>query len=36
MSRIFSRNNVQYIQDDMLKVVNADDVDDVTYYKIAQ
>lgn len=36
MSRIFNRNNVQYIQADMLKVVNANDANDVTYYKVAQ
>lgn len=39
MSGTFSCNNVQYSfqwKDDMLEVINADDADDVTYYKIAQ
>lgn len=39
MSRTFSCDNVQYNfqwKDDMLKVINADDADDVTYYKVAQ
>lgn len=39
MSGTFSCDNVQYNfqwKDDMLKVINADDADDVTYYKVAQ
>lgn len=39
MSETFSCDNVQYNfqwKDDMLKVINADDADDVTYYKVAQ
>lgn len=39
MSGTFSCDNVQYNfqwKDDMLKVINADDADDVTYYKDAQ
>ena len=39
MSGTFSCDNVQYnfqCKDDMLKVINADDADDVTYYKVAQ
>lgn len=39
MSGTFSCDNVQYNfqwKDDMLEVINADDADDVTYYKIAQ
>ena len=39
MSGTFSCDNVQYNfqwKDDMLKVINTDDTDDVTYYKIAQ
>ena len=39
MSGTFSCNNVQYSfqwKDDMLEVINANDTDDVTYYKIAQ
>lgn len=39
MSGTFSCNNVQYSfqwKDDTLEVINADDADDVTYYKIAQ
>lgn len=39
MSGTFSCDNVQYSfqwKDDTLKVINADDADDVTYYKIAQ
>lgn len=39
MSGTFSCNNVQYSfqwKDDMLEVINANNADDVTYYKIAQ
>lgn len=39
MSGTFSCDNVQYSfrwKDDMLGVINADDTDDVTYYKVAQ
>ena len=39
MSGTFSCDNVQYNfqwKDDMLEVINADDADDVTYYKVAQ
>lgn len=39
MSGTFSCDNVQYSfrwKDDMLGVINADDADDVTYYKVAQ
>lgn len=39
MSGAFSCNNVQYSfqwKDDTLEVINADDADDVTYYKVAQ
>lgn len=39
MSGTFSCDNVQYSfqwKDDILEVINADDADDVTYYKIAQ
>lgn len=39
MSGTFSCDNVQYNfqwKDDMLEVINADDTDDVTYYKVAQ
>lgn len=39
LSGTFSCNNVQYSfmwNDDMLEIVNANDTDDVTYYKIAQ
>lgn len=39
MSETFSCNNVQYNfqwKDDMLEVINANNADDVTYYKIAQ
>lgn len=39
MSGTFSCDNVQYSfqwKDDMLEVINADDADDVTYYKVAQ
>lgn len=39
MSGTFSCDNVQYNfqwKDDMPKVINADDADDVTYYKVAQ
>ena len=39
LSGTFSCDNVQYNfmwNDDMLEIINADDVDDVTYYKIAQ
>ena len=39
ISGTFSCDNVQYNfqwKDDTLEVINADDADDVTYYKIAQ
>lgn len=39
MSGTFSCDNVQYNfqwKDDMLEVINADDADDVTYYKVVQ
>lgn len=39
LSGTFNCNNVQYSftwNDDMLEVVNANDTDDVTYYKVAQ
>lgn len=39
MSGTFSCDNVQYNfqwKDDTLEVINADDADDVTYYKVAQ
>lgn len=39
ISGTFSCDNVQYNfqwKDDMLEVINADDADDVTYYKVAQ
>lgn len=39
MSGTFSCDNVQYSfqwKDDMLEVINADDTDDVTYYKVVQ
>lgn len=39
MSGTFSCDNVQYNfqwKDDILEVINADDTDDVTYYKVAQ
>ena len=39
MSGTFSCDNVQYSfqwKDNMLEVINADDADDVTYYKVAQ
>lgn len=39
LSGTFSCNNVQYSfmwNDDMLEITNANDADDVTYYKIAQ
>lgn len=39
MSGTFSCDNVQYSfrwKDDTLEVINADDADDVTYYKVAQ
>ena len=39
MSGAFSCDNVQYSfqwKDNMLEVINADDADDVTYYKVAQ
>lgn len=39
MSGTFSCDNMQYSfqwKDDMLEVINADDADDVTYYKVAQ
>ena len=39
LSGTFSCDNVQYSfqwKDDILEVINADDADDVTYYKIAQ
>lgn len=39
LSRTFSCNNVQYSftwKDDMLEVVNADDTNDITYYKVVQ
>lgn len=39
MSGTFSCDNVQYSfqwKDDMLEVINANDADDVTYYKVAQ
>lgn len=39
MSGTFSCDNVQYSfqwKDDMLEVINANDADDITYYKVAQ
>lgn len=39
LSGTFSCDNVQYSfmwNDDMLEVINVDDTDDVTYYKVAQ